>query len=270
MDKEKLKNLGSDPKYISGIYNYCDRWCECCPFTNRCLNYEISEEDFADPKSRDMNNELFWQKLSETFQATLELVNEMMEEQGIDIDSDDIEEIKKEEEKIRETVDNHQLIITAKEYVNLVTDWFESAEDLFMEKEIDLNKKARLDLPNENPDKEAAAILDAVDVITWYLHFIQVKLMRALHGELEERLEILDDFPKDSDGSAKVALIAIDRSISAWGKMMNYFPDQEDELLNILVKLEQLRRNSEKVFPNARAFVRPGFDEIDKNIRSFI
>ena len=261
MDKEKLKKLGSDPKYISGIYNYCDRWCERCPFTNRCLNYEISEEQFKDPESRDLNNELFWQKLSETFQATLELVNDMMQEQGIDIDSDDIEAIKKEEENIREIVNNHPLVVSAKEYTDMVTGWFDSAEDLFLEKEIDLNKKVTLDLPNENPDKEAAAILDAVDVITWYLHFIQVKLMRALHGELEDRFELPDDFPKDSDGSAKVALIAIDRSIAAWGNLLKYFPDQEDELLNILVRLEQLRRNAEKVFPNARAFIRPGFDE---------
>lgn len=261
MNKEKLKSLGSDPRFISGVYNYCDRWCERCPFTNRCANFEISEEQFADPKSRDINNELFWQKLSETFQATLELINEMMEEQGIDIESIDKEEFEKEERKIRETVDNHQLIITAKEYADMVTVWFKSAEELFLDKEIDLNKKAGLDLPDENPDKEAASILDAVDVIMWYLHFIQVKLMRAIHGELEDRFEIPDDFPKDSDGSAKVALIAIDRSISAWGNLMNYFPDQEDELLKILVLLEQLRRKTEKEFPNARSFIRAGFDE---------
>lgn len=266
MDKEKLKILGSDPKYISGVYNYCDRWCERCPFTNRCLNYEISEEQFSDPESRDINNELFWQKLSETFQGTLELVNEMMEEQGIDVDSDDIEEIKKEEEKIRETVDNHQLIISAKEYVDMVKRWFETTEDLFLEKEIYLNKKVRLDLPDENPDKEAAAILDAVDVITWYLHFIQVKLMRAVHGELKDRPEIIEDFPKDSDGSAKVAMIAIDRSIAAWGKMLNYFPDQEDELFKILIKLEQLRRNAEEKFPEARAFIRSGFDDMNQEL----
>ena len=22
--------------FILGIYNYCDRWCECCRFTARC------------------------------------------------------------------------------------------------------------------------------------------------------------------------------------------------------------------------------------------
>jgi hypothetical protein len=263
MLKDRLKNLGEDPKYISGIYNYCDRWCERCPFNSRCLNYEISEEHYAEPGSRDMNNELFWKKLGETFQATLELVQEMMEEQGIDFDSIDSESLKKEKEKekINEKVDSNELVNSAKEYGKMVREWFESSKDLFLEKEIDLNKKAELELPNENPDKEAATILDAVDVIMWYQHFIHVKLRRAIHGELEDRPKILDNFPKDSDGSAKVALIAIDRSIAAWGEILKYFPDQEDELLQLLVKLEHIRRNAEEIFPDARSFVRPGFDE---------
>ena len=67
--------------------------------------------------------------------------------------------------------------------------------------------------------------------------------------------------PKDSDGSAKVALIGIDRSISAWGIMLRYFPACEDELLKILVVLEKLRKKVEKEFPDARSFFRPGFDE---------
>jgi hypothetical protein len=35
--------------------------------------------------------------------------------------------------------------------------------------------------------------------------------------------------------------------------------------MDILVHLEQLRRKAEKTFPNARAFIRPGFDKIDLN-----
>ena len=61
-------------------------------------------------------------------------------------------------------------------------------------------------------------------------------------------------------------MIAIDRSIAAWGKMLNYFPDQEEELLNILVKLEQLHRNSENIFPKARAFVHAEFDDMNKEL----
>jgi hypothetical protein len=89
--------------------------------------------------------------------------------------------------------------------------------------------------------------------------------MRAIRGELDERLEPLDEFPKDSDGSAKVALIGLDRSIAAWGEIRNLFPHRDHDILDILVNLEQLRRNVEKAFPEARAFIRPGFDKIDLN-----
>jgi hypothetical protein len=84
--------------------------------------------------------------------------------------------------------------------------------------------------------------------------------MRAIEADLRKRPEILDGLLRDSDGSAKVALIAIDRSIAAWGAMRNHFPEQEDTILDLLVHLDRLRRKIEKTFPDARAFVRPGFD----------
>lgn len=73
----------------------------------------------------------------------------------------------------------------------------------------------------------------------------------------------MNEFPRDSDGSAKVALIAIDRSIAAWGVMRKHFPERENNMLDILVHLDRLRKGVEKTFPNARAFIRPGFDKID-------
>ena len=74
-----------------------------------------------------------------------------------------------------------------------------------------------------------------------------------------------NDFPRDSDGSAKVALIGIDRSISAWGEMIKHFQDQDDKIVDIIAHLNGLRERTEIEFPKARAFVRPGFDEINSN-----
>ena len=87
MDKEHIKRLGRNPDFIPGIHNYCDRWCERCPFTSRCMNFALSEEAFPDPESRNINNEAFWQKIAETFQATFDLLKEMIEDQGIDLES---------------------------------------------------------------------------------------------------------------------------------------------------------------------------------------
>lgn len=257
MDKDHLKKLAQNPNFISGIYNYCDRWCERCTFTSRCMNFALSEEQFSDPESQDINNDLFWQKLSETFQLTLEMVKEAAEEYGIDLNSLDLEAAEKEDRLKDEIAEKHECSRLAKKYGKMVRTWFDSAGDLFKEKEENLNLQVQLEMPNANPIAEADSIKDAVDVIHWYQHFIYVKLMRAIRGNL-------DEFSEDSDGSAKVALIAIDRSIAAWGEMHSHFPEQKDEILDTLIHLDRLRRKVEKEFPKARAFVRPGFDEIER------
>ena len=105
---------------------------------------------------------------------------------------------------------------------------------------------------------------DAREVVQWYQYQIAVKTMRALSGrkeELDEDPEIVE-FPKDSDGSAKVALIGIDRSIAAWRLMQLSLPERAASIVPLILQLERLRNRLEKAFPEARGFVRPGFDEI--------
>ena len=97
----------------------------------------------------------------------------------------------------------------------------------------------------------------------WYQHFIYVKLMRAVRGELDEREEELDEYPKDSEGSAKIALIAIDRSIGAWGTIYGLDSFQNEKILRIIAYLDRLREEIETTFPGARSFARPGFEKID-------
>jgi len=54
---KELAELAGDPRFISGIYNYCDRWCERCNFTSRCLVYEQLPESSKsdDPAAHDLN-----------------------------------------------------------------------------------------------------------------------------------------------------------------------------------------------------------------------
>ena len=66
----------------------------------------------------------------------------------------------------------------------------------------------------------------------------------------------------DSDGSAKIALIAIDRSLSAWRVMQSSFAEKASTIMPMLLELERLRRGTEQLFPQARDFIRPGFDEV--------
>ena len=262
MNKEDLINRVNNPNNIPGIYNYCDRWCERCNFTSKCANYSISDEQFSG-EDMDLKNEKFWNKLSEIFQITMEMLVEKAEEMGIDLkDLDDMEddEFKEREEKRDKIIVENESVALSKKYYNIVTEWFKSVQSIFDEKDQEWKTKLKLGLPIEDNDE----INDIAEVIRWYQYQINVKLIRATKGKIDEKedYELREEFPKDSDGSAKVALIGVDRSISSWGKMLQHFPQLEDEILPILVILKKLQRLTEEEFPEARSFKRIGFDDL--------
>ncbi len=258
MDKKDILKLAKDSKYISGMYNYCDRWCERCPFTARCLNYATEKEDFGDAAVRDINNKAFWDKLQVIFQQTKEMITELAMEKGIDLASLDIESTSTKMSSQIDELKNHELSIEARHYSEMVDKWFESEYSLFEQKENELNTMLRVGIGGDKPYAEAGEISDAVEVIHWYQHQIYVKLMRALTQN--EFVDTQDEF---SDGSALVALIAINRSIGAWGRLQEHFPDKANSILDVLLHLDRLHRKIEQGFPNARKFKRPGFDELN-------
>jgi hypothetical protein len=261
MNKEDIKKLAQNKNFISGIYNYCDRWCERCTFTSRCMNFAMSREYSDDPEASDINNEKFWQSLSEIFKVTRELLEESAEEMGIDLDSIDLEEASRDEGIKDKIAKNHSCCRAAKDYYKMVDDFFES-EYIPSLHVVDKSEGQIAPELQKIDNLDGPATLDElVEIIYWYHHFIYVKLMRSVRGALEDKSEILEEFPKDSDGSAKVALIGIDRSMAAWGHMHKHFPAHRDQILSIIKHLDSLRQRVEIVFPEARNFVRPGFDE---------
>jgi hypothetical protein len=264
MNKDDIKTLAKNKNFIPGIYNYCDRWCERCPHTSRCMNFAMTREYSDDPETSDITNEKFWQSLSEIFKVTREMLEESAEEMGIDLDSINFEEASRDEAVKDKIVKNHECCRAAQKYYKMVDEFFNSeyipSLHIVGKSDADnapeLQKIDKLDGP--------ATLDDLVEIIYWYHHFIYVKLMRAVRGALGNAADILEDFPKDSDGSAKVALIAIDRTMAAWGCVTDYFPSHRDQILSIIKHLDGLRQRVEKVFPEARNFVRPGFDEMQE------
>lgn len=235
MRRRTLTDLANNPDLISGIYNYCDRWCERCPLTSRCLVYATEQEDDYSPENRDIHNEAFWKTLGSIFQETREMIADWAREAGVDLTAPAAEDEARYQRK-RQLVDNHPLAKSGKSYANAASDWFR-----------------QFDEPT-GADGE-----DAREVIQWYQYQIAVKTMRALSGRREE-LEEDSELPKDSDGSVKVALIGIDRSIAAWRLLQLSLPERADSIVPLILQLERLRVRLEHGFPKAREFVRPGFD----------
>jgi hypothetical protein len=267
VDKVKLKEMAQDERFIGGIYNYCDRWCERCPQTVHCLNYTMAEKAFADPETGDIQNEVFWKKLAEILQDTLELVKERAASEGIDLDAIDLDEFQEENRAFQEAARSHEISRAARAYADMAENWLHGAE-AFWGGEEDTGT-GDLSLSGEGEELEKGGLEEALEVVRWYQHQIYVKLTRAISGLLEGEPEADDEqdrYAKDSDGSAKVALIGIDRSIAAWGIIGWRFPSfHSHEVPTILDHLERLRRSVEKHFPDARGFLRPGFDRIDFN-----
>lgn len=258
METEDLINLADDPNLISGIYNYCDRWCERCPFSSRCLVYLTEKEDEdADPATRDITNAAFWNKLASIFQQTQKMITAWAEENGVDLSPEALAEASAQKDMERKEAKHHPLFKEADNYAAGVQDWFEKAS---IETEPISDTRADLEEKDTNDDE-----LDAAEVIRWYQFFIAAKIGRGLmsrvHEEDHEKLFEEDTSWRDSDGSIKVALIAIDRSISAWKLMADVRGETEDAIRRFILQLERLRLCAEREFPNARDFVRPGFDE---------
>jgi len=126
MKKEDIKILAKNKDFISGIYNYCDRWCERCAFTSRCMNFAMTRKYTDDPEASDITNEKFWQSLSDIFKATREMLEESAEEMGIDLDAIDFEKVSREESIKDKIVQNHECCRAAKKYYEMVTEFFES------------------------------------------------------------------------------------------------------------------------------------------------
>jgi len=207
------------------------------------------QEEFSEPEAQDIRNEAFWNKLSGIFAETLELLKESAKEWGIDPEmlesADDIEDMKSKDMAAK----NHLLCRAAKRYSDLVEDWLRGRETLFFE--------------TAAAQREGVSLDEAIEVIRWYQYFIGAKVMRAVRGKIDEEEERDNEFPSDSDGSAKIALIAIDRSIAAWAVIRHYITDGAGGVIDVIAFLDGLGQAVEKTFPRARSFIRPGFDEPD-------
>ena len=250
-------------KFIPGIYNYCDRWCERCTFTTRCRNFESNDK--LSSEQLDMNNKAFWDNISSNFQNTITLLRKAAEEHGIDLDKamtkEEEVEYEAKQNSLRKAAKNHPIAKLCKQYRSNTMPFIEKSNGM-VDTARELVSHLHLGITSEAEVVHTMASLgDCFEIIQWYLFFIEAKLQRALRGKMEgEGWEVDNGFAKDSDGSAKIALIAIERSIGAWSALYELQPASEDVALKALSLLSQLKQKAVEEFPAAMQFKRPGFD----------
>ena len=107
-------------------------------------------------------------------------------------------------------------------------------------------------------------VANALAIVSWDAFLIGGKIHRALDGRDRSAAgELPDEDPVQNDwnGSAKVALISIERSAAAWDVVAAATGDREASRL--AGEMRSFAREVERAFPDAWRFLRPGFDSPD-------
>jgi hypothetical protein len=225
--------------FIIGIFNYCDRWCEACAFTSRCGVFadSVKAEASLDPALKELVEapplpEDLPPPPPKWMEELIGAMNEAAREPASDEDSRRVPPSPPQDHLAIET--------RATAYMLRVDQWLE-ARDLYS---------------RSNPGDPCA-------VITWFHTLMKVKIHRALWGLAQDDPEDRD-FPADHDGSAKVALLGIERSHASWLDLVDRGIATGAEAAPFIADLVWLADALDRTFPNARRFVRPGFDEPDE------
>lgn len=270
--------------FIDGLYNYCDRWCERCLLTARCRVFAFEEQR----KHTDDENAAFWQMFDDLASGEPSpRAEEMLSGESADDerylpeldewDGDEGEQHERPIEKIRES---DPAVRLANGYGMDVHDW--------LKQHADLAESHSEESRNNPPASENVGREDALEIVAWYAFQIAVKLTRALSNarRLEEetrydaeedeyeddwksaaadedddiREAMIDVSASERDGSAKVSLIGIERSLGAWTILRDHYPHQVDTIRDFQKTLARLRRHIDQQIPGARTFQRPGFE----------
>jgi hypothetical protein len=97
-------------------------------------------------------------------------------------------------------------------------------------------------------------------VIERFALFIGGKVFRAVSDA--RHANALAGRQRDANGSAKAALLGIDRSLAAWRELHVQHERGEQAVRALTAILQQLRTKIEERFPEALLFLRPGFDDV--------
>jgi hypothetical protein len=231
-----------DPDLIPGIYNYCDRRCERCRFTNRCFHHRESaragpERDVAD------SPESVAQLITRSLDRSMEMLRIAADRLGVDLSIDDsnaAEEIKKGEATFDLTVQD-PLVVKSRDYTGTAWPIARALRPILA---------ARGD----------PAVIDALDTIESLCVTVSSKTFRAMsgfYGDWEDPSEL----QSDANGSAKMARLLIEESRRAWRVLMEAGRASADGVpARLVALLDDLDNDLAARFPRAMDFIRPGFD----------
>lgn len=245
-DLEAHLSRASDPVLIPGIYNYCHRRCDRCPFTGRCFLYRENQEEARRHGERDAGEEG-----GVNLQESVNLMRSLCAHEGIDVEQTFGDA--HSHDAAREQAPPNGAIAAIEDDPLYVQSRSCAAAAYAV-----VDPLRQLSPFHEWPRDVA----DALDTISWHASEIPAKIYRALSGRAEFGSAAEDSIQSDSNGSAKVARLAIRESCAAWETLFAVGATPRDaSIRQTHDQLERIDRELAGRFPRAMEFVRPGFDE---------
>jgi hypothetical protein len=268
-----MEKVVKPERFIPGIFNYCDYWCDRCPFTQRCRNFAMGKQLEREAKGirvgDDATQQAFWEQLAGKLRdsAMTGAGEGWMDNSADPCDREIDKEYTQREEAHRKAVDAHPLVGLAHTYMLKATDWLKVADGDLKRVGQDLLRAARESVIGDDFEEQALSIGDMIEVVAWYHTLIPPKVGRAVGGLLESQQDdgVLSDYRlDDANGTGRVALMAIERSMAAWLRLREIVPEREDGIIEMLALLKRIEYGLHAALPGAKAFVRPGFDELSE------
>jgi len=288
--------------YITGIFNYCDYWCDRCAFTRRCRSFDMEDEERRDrllaarmggdseddkPDATGLDGCVDVDEVLRVGRALLEaelMARSPLNEFGETPDPADAwkdeADANEDEEQAFDAfcvadaergrkADAHPVNAMAHAYGRAVGDWLTAVLPEFRQLVDQLIGRVKAGIGDSDPVDELDRLEDLIDVVSWYHTLLPPKAFRMVSGLLRAHPGgVPGSFDEDVLGCAKLLLVSADRSIDAWTGLIQILPQQEDRILPLLLRLDHLRREIERAVPGARAWRRPGLDDPDA-FRSF-
>jgi hypothetical protein len=227
----RFLEIAKDPRIIPGVHHHCDEWCDYCPVTERCLTFRCTEE-FRKAHGRGEDDPTF-ASLAEAVAFTRQIA-------AIEGTS---------------TAELDALVSRGAEAAGMQTSDPLAGIALDYALRVALGLRSVASVIADAPPAQAARHPQPEQVLLWYHARIYLRLVRALvarEGKTSGGVRM-----EDALGSAKLVLVAVQKSRAAVECLQRRDGHESGDLLTMLDTLE---RGIDERFPGARSFVRFGLD----------
>lgn len=262
-----------ESRFIVGIHNYCDRWCERCAFTDRCRVFAMEQRQWERHLLRGEDPDdpaVVMQDLAETLDESLRMLHEMAEAEGLDFDDEE------EEAPDGDVVPSAGLRLGDEPHP------LRERAERWCERVLRLLERVRADLPAIGSDLVSIAgelsgaeqaegeraverLREACELLSRYGFLVPVKLVRAL-GSLASAAEathpvVAQSSREDALGTARLVHECLGKAAAALWNVAEFSRPWQGDALPLAAEAEALRGCVDLEFPGWQEFRRPGLDD---------